>query len=341
MSLQAERDADGSGETAAADAGPAVQVDGLVKTFGSGEAAVTAVDDVSFAVESGTAVGLLGPNGAGKTTTIKTLLGLIIPTAGTARVAGVDVHEEPRTAYRHAGAMLEGARNTYWRLSVRENLRFFAALAGRNPASLRDRHDELLERFDLADKADTAVRELSRGMQQKVSLAATLARDAEVVFLDEPTLGLDVESSRELRRELRGLVDDSGLTVLLSSHDMDTIEAVCDRVVIMNEGGIVADDSVEALLDLFRTQTYAVTVEGALGDPARERLRERFGATDFAREGDRERFGVQVVGDDFYGLAELLQEAGVTVVGIDTTEPDLEDVFLQVTESDDGAVDRE
>src|SRR6056297_3170111 len=148
-------------------------VDDLQKTYGEGEDAVRAVDGVSLTVRRGEVVGVLGPNGAGKTTTIKSILGLVVPSGGTVEVAGVDAHENPRGVYRHVGAMLEGARNVYWRLTVRENLEFFAALGGQDPSAARDRHDELLERFDLAEKADQPVNDLSRGQKQKVSLAAT------------------------------------------------------------------------------------------------------------------------------------------------------------------------
>ncbi|WP_323192688.1 ABC transporter ATP-binding protein [Halostella sp. PRR32] len=312
---------------------PAVAVEGLRKAYGDGEDAVTAVDNVSFSVEPGTVVGLLGPNGAGKTTTIKSLLGLIVPTEGSARICGVDVHDRPAEAYRHVGAMLEGARNVYWRLTVRENLWFYAALAGRRPSAVRERHDELLEQFALTEKADTAVRELSRGMKQKVSLACTLARDGDVVFLDEPTLGLDVESSLELRSELRTLADDEGMTVLLSSHDMDVIEAVCDRVIIMSEGSIVADDTVEDLLDLFRTQAYEMQVSGTLSDETRTRLEREFDADGFDRRGDRERFVAAVTGDEFYALTDALRESGHTVASVDAVDPDLEEVFLRITEN--------
>lgn len=161
---------------------PIVSVDAVSKTYGSGEGAVTAVDGVTFDVRSGTVVGVLGPNGAGKTTLIKSMLGLILPDEGEVTVDGVDVHEDTRVAYRRIGAMLEGARNVYWRLTVRENLRFFASLAGHEPGSLRDRHDDLLEQLGLADKADVTVNDLSRGMKGKVALAAALARDAPVAF---------------------------------------------------------------------------------------------------------------------------------------------------------------
>jgi ABC-2 type transport system ATP-binding protein len=169
-------------------------------------------------------------------------------------------------------------------------------------------------------------------MKQTVSLGCTLARDADVVFLDEPTLGLDVESSLELRSELRALAEDEGMTVLLSSHDMDVIEAVCDRVIIMNDGSIVADDTVENLLDLFRTQAYEVQVSGALSDDARTRLQREFDADGFDRRGDRERFVASVTGDEFYALTDALREAGNTVAAVDAVDPDLEEVFLRITE---------
>jgi ABC-2 type transport system ATP-binding protein len=312
----------------------AITIDDLQKVYGSGDDAVRAVDGVSFAVEPGIAVGLLGPNGAGKTTTIKMLLGLIVPTSGSARVGGVDVHETKGVAYRRVGSMLEGARNVYWRLTVRENLQFFAALAGQQPSAIQERHDELLDQFDLSNKADTPVRELSQGMKQKVSLACTLTRDADVVFLDEPTLGLDVESTLELRAELRRLVDDDGMTVVLSSHDMDVIEDICDRVIIMNGGNIVADDSVENLLELFRTQTYEIRLDGHLSEETRYHLQTEFGADDFEHRGESEQFHAQVTGDEFYSLADALREAGVTVASIEAVEPDLEEVFLQITDED-------
>jgi ABC-2 type transport system ATP-binding protein len=322
---------------------PAVAVENLRKVYGNEEDGTVAIKNVSLEIESGTAVGLLGPNGAGKTTTIKSLLGLVIPTRGHASVCGFDVIKNPDAAYHHVGAMLEGARNTYWRLTVRENLRFFAALAGQQPSAVQERHDELLKQFDLVDKADTPVRELSRGMKQKVSLASTLARDAKVAILDEPTLGLDVESSIELRRELRQLVDKTGLTVILSSHDMDVIEHVCDRIIIMSDGKVIADDSVDELLDVFQTQTYEVTVDGKVSSKIREQLAEVHGAESFDVVDNREQFNVSVTNEEFYSFIDNLRNAGLTVYRLDAVEPDLEDIFLELTNNNiaDGQPEKE
>ena len=321
----ASSDGDADGETMLA-------VEGLQKTYGDGEEVVHAVDGVSFEVSRGEVVGVLGPNGAGKTTTIKSILGLIVPTAGTVEVAGVDAHSNPRGIYQHVGAMLEGARNVYWRLTVRENLEFFAALGGQSPRAARDRHDELLEQFGLAEKADETVNDLSRGQKQKVSLAATLARGTDIVFLDEPTLGLDVEASLELRRELRRLADEEDITVVLSSHDMDVVEQVCDRVVILSEGQVIADDPVEDLVRVFETQAYRVTVDGTLPADVRDRLDSEFDAENWVGTGDRTRFDVTVAdSDSLYATFDVLRNAGLDLVDVDGLDPDLEDVFLEVT----------
>jgi ABC-2 type transport system ATP-binding protein len=314
-------------------------VDALRKSYGSGEAAVTAVDGVSFEVARGEVVGVLGPNGAGKTTTIKSILGLVVPSSGSVEIAGVDADDDPRGVYQHVGAMLEGARNTYWRLTVRENLAFFAALGGNDPDAARDRHERLLEQFDLAAKADETVNDLSRGQKQKVSLAATLARGTDVVFLDEPTLGLDVEASLELRRELRRLADEEAITVVLSSHDMDVVEDVCDRVVILSNGQVIADDPVEELVGVFDTRAYRVVTDGELPGEVRARLVREYRVENFEVLSDRTRFDVTLADDDaLYDVLGTLDDAGHDLLDVDGLEPDLEDVFLDVTDRahDDG-----
>jgi len=318
---------------------PALVAEGVSKQFGSGDNTVLAVDDVSLTVERGSVVGLLGPNGAGKTTLIKCMLGIVIPDAGSVRVFGTDVADGRRTAYADVDAMLEGARNDYWRLTVRENLRYFATIHGVDPDSVSERHDRLLDRFDLATRADTPVRELSRGMKQKVSLASVLAGGAELVFLDEPTLGLDVESSRTLRRELSRLAREEGLTIVLSSHDMAVIEDVCDRVVMMADGRVVADDTVTALLsgaDHDSVRVTSVDIDGAVVAT----LRERFDVRAVESADGRTSVEVAAAGDALYDLTDALREAGVTIEDIRTVQPELEEVFVDRTgmETDAGDV---
>lgn len=311
-----------------------ISVRGLKKTFGS-EPTTVAVDGVSFDISEGSVVGLLGPNGAGKTTTIKMLLGLIEPSGGTVTVDGIDVTKTPLAMYQSVSAMLEGARNIYWRLTVRENVRFFARLGDR-PVDT-GRIDQLIAQVGLDAKADEPVNNLSRGMKQKASLACTLVQETPIICLDEPTLGLDVESSVELRQELRRLGTRDGRTVLVSSHDMRVIEAICDRVIILNEGSVVADETVDDLLELFHRRTFRVTVDGELSSSVRESLESRFGAVRWERDGSRLRFeATDVQNDEFYEMTDLLRTTSATFVSIDTIEPDLEDVFLRVV---DGTVE--
>jgi ABC-2 type transport system ATP-binding protein len=336
--VRSETEADSPTERTDASVRPASEsalvVDGVTKRFG-GEDGVLAVDDVSFRVDRGSVVGLLGPNGAGKTTLIKSILGMILPDEGSVQVLGSDVTEGRRSAYADVDAMLEGARNDYWRLTVRENLRYFATISGVDPDSVAERHDHLLDRLGLAEYADTPVRNLSRGMKQKVSLASVLAGGAQLVFLDEPTLGLDIESSRTLRTELKRLAREEGLTIFVSSHNMTVIEDVCDRVIIMSDGRIVADDTVERLLS--RADRDLIRIESGDFDPATiHQLRPGFDVSGVEELGETTRLDIQISGEDLYTLMDELRDAGVTVDRIESVDPTLEDVFVDLTGDEAG-----
>ena len=311
----------------------AVSVTDLSKRFGDGTDAITAVDDVTFEVEPGSIVGLLGPNGAGKTTLIKSILGMVLPDDGTVEIRGIDVYDRPREAYAYVDAMLEGARNDYWRLTVRENLRYFATISGVDPNSVRDRHDRLLEQLGLAEKADVPVRDLSRGMKQKVSLASVLAGGAEVVFLDEPTLGLDVESSRTLQTELRRLVENEELTVILSSHNMDVVEAVCDRVLIVSEGRIISDDTVDSLLAGAGLHCIQIT-SADLDAELVSRFQSQFETSSVDARDRGYQLEVTTDSDGLYELMDELRAHDVSLDRVRTIEPDLEDVFVDLTTVD-------
>ncbi len=310
---------------------PALKLTNLSKRFGTGDDAIVAVDDVNLTIEPGSIVGLLGPNGAGKTTLIKCALGIIIPDSGSVSVFGNRVDGTRRSAYRDVDAMLEGARNDYWRLTVRENLRYFATIHGIDPNSVTQQHDRLLDRLELTDKADTPVRDLSRGMKQKVSLASVLAGGASLVFLDEPTLGLDVESSRTLQQELRRLAHEDGRTIVLSSHNMDVIERVCDRVVMMANGRIVADDSVNELLSDATRDTVQIT-SADIDDRLVETLIDRFSVTVVGETAaGRTTIEITHAGERLYDVLDVLRNEAVTIDDIRTVQPQLEEVFVNLT----------
>ncbi|QAA76769.1 MAG: Efflux ABC transporter, ATP-binding protein [Candidatus Bipolaricaulis sibiricus] len=305
----------------------AVVVSELVKDYRTRKGSVRALSGISFQVREGEIVGLLGANGAGKTTAIKVLSGLLHATSGRAEVFGVP-SSRPEVA-RYVAALLEGSRNVYWRLSVEENLRFFAGLQGVPPREARRRSADLVARFGLGDKRRTTANLLSQGMKQKLALACALVKGTPLLLLDEPTLGLDVETSHELRGMIRELVVSEGKTVLLSSHDMGVVEDTCARVVILSRGRIVADDLVPNLLALFQTRAYRVSLRDGLPAQARAQLAARL-PTLRPLEAERA-LEVELSPDqDVYVLMDALREAGVAVEGVSRAEPDLEDVFLRI-----------
>jgi ABC-2 type transport system ATP-binding protein len=315
-----------------------VHVQGLRKTFGArGKGTIVAVDDVGFQVHRGDLIGLLGPNGAGKTTTIKALCGLIVPDRGELRVAGVDVRRRRQQALRHLAAVLEGNRNLYWRLSVRENLEYFAGNRGVAPARVRHRIDELLERFALGAKRHALVSDLSRGMQQKLALAVAALADTEVVLLDEPTLGLDVETGYEVRALLRELRD-RGRTVIVSTHDMPVVQDLCERTVVIAHGRVLVDDRVDHLLRLFASRAYDVQLAAPLGVAQQQALRRRFLSVTIFDDGSR--LQVELArGDDLYALIDVLRAGNTPIETIDRRVIDFETVFRRLVRGENGVGD--
>jgi len=203
---------------------------------------VMAVEDVSFSIGPGELFGLLGPNGAGKTTTVKMLATLLIPTKGTASVLGHDVVKDANEVRKHIGFIFGGERGLYWRLSGIDNLRYFASLYGVEPEVSKKRIPFLLEMVGLKDRGNERVEGYSRGMKQRLHVARTLLHDPEILFLDEPTIGLDPVGAREFRQVIRDLQSEKK-TILLTTHYMFEADSLCQRVAVIDKGIIVAMDS--------------------------------------------------------------------------------------------------
>ncbi|CAN5740229.1 daunorubicin resistance protein DrrA family ABC transporter ATP-binding protein [soil metagenome] len=297
-----------------------------------GSAPVQAVDDVSFAVERGAVVGLLGPNGAGKTTTIKMICGLVTPDSGSVRIAGIDTRSRRHDALRHIAAVLEGNRNLYWRLTARENLEYFAGNRGRSIRSARTDVDRLLRLFQLEAKADELVSSLSRGMQQKLAIAVALLAATDVILLDEPTLGLDVETGYEVREHLRGIARDEGRTVVISTHDMPVVQDLCERAVIIAGGRIVVDDRVEHLLRLFASRAYHVTLAHGVGAAQVARLAAASeGLVTVEHVDGRASITADLVRpEDVYALVRVLEGEGAVIESLGTVTTDFEAVFRKL-----------
>ncbi|WP_276255216.1 ABC transporter ATP-binding protein [Halomontanus rarus] len=306
----------------------AVSISNLTKEYGDGENTVTAVDDVSFTIERGEIVGLLGPNGAGKTTTIKMILNLIKPTRGEVLVNGIAPKDRSSDVYRDVSALLEGARNCYWQLTVLDNLHFFAGLKGRAFADHRDEAETILDRLDLMDKADEPVRNLSRGMKQKAALACALIQDTPILFLDEPTLGLDVEAAHNLRRMISELAA-ADRTIVICSHDMDLVQDICDRVIIMEDGHVVVNDTIANLVHIFDTTQYRFSVSGSLSSSERESLEQEYQISNFQEESGGILFDVLLESDEqFYDFVDRLRDVNVVITDVESCGTDLETAFL-------------
>lgn len=249
----------------------------LKKHYGRGKKRFEAVCDVSLTLAPGEVLAFLGPNGAGKTTTIKMIAGLVQPDAGQVSIAGHDPHRHPR-ALKRVGAVLEGNRNLYWRLTPLENLEYFGVLRQMSPRAARRRGEQLLEEFGLSNKRKVAVRKLSRGMQQKVAIAVALIHEPKLLLLDEPTLGLDVEAGETVKALIRQVAA-SGCAILLTTHQLDVAEQLSDRVAVIRAGKIVAEETTQALIKRFSNRAaYHIEFEGALGLEATAAI-QKLGAT--------------------------------------------------------------
>ena len=286
---------------------------------------VVALDGVSMDIDEGEIHGLLGPNGAGKTTLVKVLSTVLLPTSGSASVLGHDVVRETKTVRRIIGVVLGGDRGLYWRLTGRQNLEYWAALYNVPASTARRRVSELLDSVGLSDRADHLVEGYSRGMMQRLHLARGLVADPRVIFLDEPTAGMDPIASREFRRLVETLRSE-GRTVLLTTHDMAEAEAVCDRVTLIDRGKVLAVETPRSLGRLV-ARYERIDFEGG-PDGLRDRLRAVPGVASVGRLPDG---GCRVELDSDAAaqrVLKLLVDSGVT--SITTSRPSLEEVYIRV-----------
>ncbi len=239
-----------------------LEVYNLQKTYRQNGKLIEALRGVSLTINAGEVLAFLGANGAGKTTSIKMIAGLIRPDKGWVKIVGCDPHRNPQ-ALRMLGAVLEGSRNLYWRLTPEENLEYFGVLRGTSRRAAHQQALRLLDRFGLMHKRRTPVQFLSRGMQQKLSIAVALVHKPRLLLLDEPTLGLDLEASQNVKALVREVAS-KGCAVLLTTHQLDLAEEISDRVAIIQKGKIIAEESTRDIIQRFSGSTYTIEVEGEL-----------------------------------------------------------------------------
>ena len=311
-----------------------IEVEHLTKRYG----AHTAVDDISFTVEDGCIYGLLGPNGAGKSTTMNILTGYLSATAGTVKVAGHDIAEEPLEAKKAIGYLPEQPP-LYPEMTVREYLLFVAELKGvKHKKERAPMVETAMGRTGLQPVQNRLIRNLSKGYRQRVGIAAALLGEPKVIILDEPTVGLDPAQVIEIR----GLIHDLGRThtVILSSHILSEVQTVCDRVLIISAGKLVAQGTPEELAgQLAARGTLSATAQGSREEvlAAAGQVEGLTGLHITAEKGGEVSFtAVCEGGSDLRGeLSLALAKAGCPVLSLSTDSMSLEDVFLQLTESND------
>ena len=289
-----------------------------------------AVRGVSFEIQPGEIFGLLGPNGAGKTTTVECIVGLREPDAGDLEVCGLDARRRPREVKQKVGVALQST-SLQDKITPREALRLFGTFYAQRAAP-----ETLLQRFGLTEKADARVDTLSGGQRQRLALALAFVNRPELVFLDEPTTGLDPQSRRELHASIASRKQD-GYTVLFTTHYLDEAEELCDRVAIINQGRIVASGTPRELIARSRGQQIVTLVTSPrIAGPRLAALPGVSGVTGDAeaREGSPVRLTTMNATATLAGLTRLLEEMRAEVVELQVRKASLEDVFLELTRAD-------
>jgi ABC-2 type transport system ATP-binding protein len=302
----------------------AIELAGVTKQYGD----VTALNDVSLSVEEGEIFGFLGPNGAGKSTTIDILLDFVRPTGGTATVLGMDAQRESLAVRKRVGVLPDGY-HLYDRLTARQHVAFAIDSKGTDDDPMA-----LLERVGIADAADRKAGEFSKGMKQRLVLAMALVGDPEILVLDEPSTGLDPNGAREMREIIRA-ERDRGATVFFSSHILEQVEAVCDRVGILRDGRLVAVDTIDALRDALGTDVRLTLTVDAVTDDATSAARAVAGVSSVQTDGDRT-LSVLCTDDAKIDILHAVEDAGGVVSDFDLDETSLEEMFAAYTVDSEG-----
>lgn len=309
---------------------PMIQTEELTKHYGD----VKAVDGLDLTVDEGEIFGFLGPNGAGKTTTLLMLMGLTVPTSGTAKVGGYDVIEDSREVRRVAGMLPEGA-GYYGDLTARQNLNYISQLNDIPKPERDKRIEEFLEVVRLTKWGDTKVEKFSRGMKQRLGIAEVLIKKPRVAFFDEPTIGLDPQGTKEVRDMMIGLNKEQDLTIFLSSHLLHEVQQTCRRVGIIRGGKLVADDTIENLSNKLGSEGK-MTIEFELSKITPDLIREIQqinGVTSVDQENHN--LYVHMERDNSREISETITKHDTTILMMKQKEFSLEEIFLKYYEEGD------
>ncbi len=310
----------------------AIEVKNLTKYYGD----LLAVDEINFQVKEGEVFGFLGPNGAGKTTTQRMLTTLLEPTAGQIHIQGHDLSQNPYQAKRVIGLVPEES-NVYTELTAWGNLMFTARLYRVLTERCQSRARELLDSFGLWEKRDVKVEEFSKGMQRRLSIAMAIIHQPRLLFLDEPTPGLDAQSARTIRDLIREM-NAQGTTVFLTTHQIEEANQLCDRVAIINHGKIAAIDTPEKLKSAIqRVQSVEISFEsnGEIGEKVLGNLPQ---VSRVVKRGDKWRMYTEDPPALLFELTDFARSQGKRILSLNTLSPSLEDVFLEITGQEIGTI---
>ena len=299
-----------------------------------------ALDKVNLKIHTGELFGLLGPNGAGKTTLIKCLSTILIPDEGTAIINNFDIRKQTALVRASLGMVIGGERTLYWKLTARDNLIYFASLYKMPRRRIRERVDELLGIMNLLDRADERLEDYSTGMRQKVAIARALLHDPPVLLLDEPTLGLDPTFSRQIRSQIRKLSKKEKKTVLLATHYMEEADELCDRIAIINKGGIVAADTPNRLKAMVRETEIVEVVCYNPPQNAEQYLKSLCPDVEIitlirgeVTKGSPSR--IKLIGGNaekrIGTVVDALRKKNTQITSLNISVPTLEDVFIKLT----------
>ena len=295
-----------------------------------------AVDNVSLDIHKGEILGLLGVNGAGKTTMLKMICSLLKPTKGEIRINGLSLEKNRSILLNNISAVLEGSRNSLWSMTVRQNLKYFGYLKNTHGQVIKERGRELLHFFQLDHKKNELVNNLSKGMKQKLAIVLAFISDPDLILLDEPTLGLDIQTAKLVKQRIVQLARQNQKTVLLTSHQIEMVEEICDRVAIINKGKIIAFEKTETLLHRMGQEQYIFKFAGQPDLSKLQNLSEVKHLEFITNDSDNQTTSIRLTinkKDNLFKILEFLQGKQAKVLSIVKSESKLEDIFIKMVET--------
>ncbi len=307
-----------------------IYIENLEKYYGK----VYALKGINLIIEKEGFTGLLGPNGAGKTTLVKTIAGIIKPNKGKIKVLEKNITDNARLSSLYISFLMEGNRNIYWRLTVKENIDFFAGLNGVSKKETQIFSEKYISLFGLKEKEDVQVRNLSRGMQQKVAILCAMARQTPIIILDEPTLGLDVHARKQLIKILNHIKKENRIKTIISSHDMDLIENVCDDVVVIDSGKLLMHEKIEELKKIFGKKIYKFIIKTE--DTIKENIKEYAQVYKWNKmEGKTEIVLAIKEEKDLFYIMEIFKKNNVTIYEIGLQPYNMVDMYMEILKKDE------